>query len=574
MNRPSALRAGTTALNLLLLCSAALPLVGAATPAAAQANASQFREIDGVWRSTTRHDTWVDFDMASGQIKALSWVQNRYALVNAGSFTFDLARSSSTTLVGSYAEGTSAARPVSVTLLPGGQGLLVTSPVEHGAMSSMHYRRVSQVGDMAGKLTEQQVKDRFKGRWTTPLGDLVFEGAPNGGGPEFILGKLFRADGTTVRYRLALHYFDGAAGAETAGFSWTTPTDNNGRSGLKLALSPDGAIIRAVDTGTDPLGGLRNWTATRPSAATPAPAPVTPAPPAPVPPAPVPPAPVPPAPVPPPVVQPPSPPPVVRPSAPAPGTVQAGVFHQLERFDVRVDEVRAARDGKVHLFLTAANKSGQPRSIGQGTFTAVMTDADGVGILTETAWRASGDEPRTFEVHPNVPAGGEMKVRFVLQPSVVHGPLSRIGLRESNTKVLFFHAGGADARSDASSPPPTGGGPFKQISKLDARIDRAGGARDGRFEVFVTFRNPTRDPQSVTAAAQRLMGTNSDGSSVTARYALYSVRGERGENDALPVPVYVEAGGEMRVRYVFDDAPSGALTITDGNVTQTFTPGG
>jgi hypothetical protein len=252
MTRQSALRAGTAALHLLLLCGTALPLVATATPAAAQATASQIKEMDGVWRSTTRHDTWVDFDMASGQINAKTWVQNRYALVNEGSFTFDLARSTSTTLVGSYAERTSAAKPVSVTLLSGGQGLLVTSPVEHGAVSSMHYRRVSQVGDMAGKLTEQQVKDRFKGRWTTPLGDLVFEGAPNGGGPEFVLGKLFRADGTTVRYLLSLAYFEGAAGAETAGIIWHTPTNKDGRSGLKLALSPDGTIIRAVDTAADP----------------------------------------------------------------------------------------------------------------------------------------------------------------------------------------------------------------------------------------------------------------------------------------------------------------------------------
>jgi hypothetical protein len=41
-----------------------------------------------------------------------------------------------------------------------------------------------------------------------------------------------------------------------------------------LALSPDGTTLRAVDTGKDPLGGVRNWIATRAGAPAPAPAPV------------------------------------------------------------------------------------------------------------------------------------------------------------------------------------------------------------------------------------------------------------------------------------------------------------
>jgi hypothetical protein len=277
----------------------------------------------------------------------------------------------------------------------------------------------------------------------------------------------------------------------------------------------------------------------------------------------------------PPASQPPAPPPVVAQfSVPLPGTVAPGVFHSLQRFDVRLDNVRAGRDGKVHMFVTVANKSGAARALGQETLSMVMTDADGVGIYTGTVYRADGEELQNYNIAPTIPAGGELKVRYVMEPAPVHAPIRRIGLREGPAKILFFDASAVASYASSAGAPPSGSGAFKSLSKLDVRIDRAGGARDGRFEAFLTFRNPTGQPQSINAAAQRLSGSNSDGSPVTARYALYSVRGERGENDALPVPVYVEAGGEIRVRYVFDDAPTGSLTITDGTTTQTFTPGG
>lgn len=677
-----------TALHLLCLAGTALPLVATATPAAAEVAVAELQAWDGIWRSTAGQEMWLDIDtgVGAGELKAAVWRKRDDTLSNTGSIAFDLPESSSSKLIGKMSLAGAGSFPA-VVMAPDGNGLLMhlSTTTDGGARQPIYFRRVAQVGQSTGKLTERQVEERLKGLWKTPFGNLLIE-ATYGGDPnrDLITGKVFRADGTTVRYLLGLHYYDGGPGSEAAAFSWHTPTDNSGRSGLKIALSPDGTTLMAVDTGPDPLAGLRNWSATRAAAEqqpaparapawakalaarpayaegdqfvltatgtaadrlsvrlerpaphprfttvvwtgtlaisadgasaqgvvrsdepdafmlrvrpnpkgtgywidpiasaskylhnqvyslahraeTPAPAP-TPTPPTAEP-----------APSPsPPVAQPPAPtPPIVqRPSAPVAGTVQAGVFHQLERFDVRVDEVRAARDGKVHLFMTVANKSGGARSIGQGTFTAVMSDVDGVGILTETVWRADGDEPKTFDVPPTVQPGGEFKVRYVLQPSAVHGPLARIGVRESDKKVLFFDARAGDPGSEASAPPPPGGGAFKSLSKLDVRIDRAGPARDGRFETFLTLRNPTRSPQSASAAAVRLTGTNSDGSPVTARYALYSARGERGENDALPVPVYVEAGGEMRVRYVFDDASNGALTVTDGTVTQTFTPRG
>lgn len=116
--------------------------------------------------------------------------------------------------------------------------------------------------------------------------------------------------------------------------------------------------------------------------------------------------------------------------------------------------------------------------------------------------------------------------------------------------------------------------PFKKLSKLSVRIDRSAPGRDGRYEVIATFHNPLRDKEAVTAAGYRLMGPNAQGSFVTARYALYPVAGVRDDNQALPVPMWVGPGSEIQVRYVFEDTPRGTLTITDGTVSQTFTPAG
>lgn len=815
MNPKPALRAGTAALHILLLSAGTVPLA-MPTAAAAATSVSQYQKFDGVYRLTVANNHWLDLDTASGRLVGTLWYRSDEGLERRSNFVINDSLSTPSKLVGTYNAGGSA-RYVEFVLSPDGNGLAQLEKYGDLAVYSF-FRRVEQLGSRTGSLNRAQVEARLRGRWKTPLGDLLIEGGP---GPDRtgppMTGKLFRPDGTTVRYLLGGPLFQGGDDSEQAVWNWRTPGTTQSGKGLIIAISPDGTMLSAYNDSAynggvaAPLGGLGSWLATKEgatpwvsdtaSAPAPMPAPNTdsavnfdwrgifllsrgnddasqrsyvqftegytsmsvgtvwslksgqivqdgmivvdqaqsgphamvgyfktalsqpgtkmtmwgsagnqfatvlsdgrpprpiyfrrvselganpstligqalkdaavgtwntphglltvsqadgktvgvltkpggggvfhnlevtgtdgevlnwqsktmsedrfemlispdgqefqavsmesrgaigdlqnwsgkrvaatapqPQPqPQPQPPAPTPapaPAPTPPAPVP---APPPTPPVVQQPSTPAAGTVQAGVFHQLERFDVRVDEVRAARDGKVHLFLTAANKSGGARSIGQGTFTVVMSDADGVGVLTETAWRATGEEPKTFDVPPTVPAGGEFKVRYILQPAVVHGPLSRIGVRESSKKVLYFDARAADAGSEPNAPPPPGGGAFKSLTKLDVRIDRVAPARDGRLEAYLTLRNPTRDPQSATAAGLRLSGTNSDGSAVTARYALYSARGERGENDALPVPLYVEAGGETRVRYVFDDAPAGALTITDGTATQTFTPGG
>ena len=250
------------------------------------------------------------------------------------------------------------------------------------------------------------------------------------------------------------------------------------------------------------------------------------------------------------------------------------MFHQIAEYDVRLDELRVARDGKVHAFFTVKNRSGRDRDVHQGLLTMVLTDADGVGVRTSTPWRITGEEPTAFEGRPTIPNGGEFKLRFVLEPTRVHGPMRTLTVREGDTgKSLTFDASSTATRSELSSPPPAGGGAFKALSKFDVRIDRIAPARDGKLEAFLTLRNATRDVQSTTPSTIRLVGTDQDGAKRSSRSAHFSTRGERGVNDDLPILVYAEPGAEMRIRYVFDQAVTGAITITDDVVEQTFTPG-
>lgn len=275
----------------------------------------------------------------------------------------------------------------------------------------------------------------------------------------------------------------------------------------------------------------------------------------------------------------PTPQPAPRPAPPPPAAepdlLPAGVFHALESFDVRLDEARAGRDGRLHVFVTVRNRSGRSFYMSSGPLRVVATDADGVGVEAETRpYRATGEEAKAFDEIPTIPAGGEFRMRYAIDLPDVHGPLRRVSFRESAKKALVFDVAHADPGASPASAPAVGRGAFKPLSKFDLRIDNVVAARDGRIEAFVTLRNTTRDVQSTSKGDLRLESANADGAKVTSVSALYSVRGERGRYDELPLLVYVEPGGEIRLRYVFDEAISGAITVTDGRVRQVFTPGG
>jgi hypothetical protein len=244
--------------------------------AAAQAPQQAAAGWEGVWRATEENDLWFDIDTVGGKLEVNAWRKVRVGdLAKAGSLELDTARSTPGKMFGQLKLDDLKVLPAELTLAPDGAAVLMqlTHPGEKSVQWPIYLRRVDQVGSAAGQLTRRQVEDRLVGRWTTPLGDLLIE-SQNGGdaNTRLISAKLFRADGRTIRSFLDLHHFAGGSGSETSVWQWHTPTDRNAKEGLRIAISPDGRTLTAADTGPEPLGGLRNWTATR-STTSPQPAP-------------------------------------------------------------------------------------------------------------------------------------------------------------------------------------------------------------------------------------------------------------------------------------------------------------
>jgi hypothetical protein len=152
-------------------------------------------------------------------------------------------------------------------------------------------------------------------------------------------------------------------------------------------------------------------------------------------------------------------------------------------------------------------------------------------------------------------------------------------LAAATTCTLFAAASPAAAKPAAPAPAaaqaPALTSPFKKLSRLNVRVDRSAPGHDGRYEVFVTYRNLSKEQQQLTGAGYRLSGVTANGSYETAEQTLYLATGERSNGRKLPYPFWVAPnGGEVRVRYVFERTPHGPLTVTDGTESQTFTPAG
>jgi hypothetical protein len=153
-------------------------------------------------------------------------------------------------------------------------------------------------------------------------------------------------------------------------------------------------------------------------------------------------------------------------------------------------------------------------------------------------------------------------------------------LAATATSTLFLSSGLASAKPAAA---PTSlavnvtapASPFKKLARLSVRVDRSAPGHDGLYEVFVTYRNLSKEQQQLTGAGYRLSGVIASGSYETAEQPLYLATGERSDARKLPYPFWIAPnGGEVRVRYVFKRTPHGPLTVTDGSVSQTFTPAG
>ncbi|WP_164549660.1 hypothetical protein [Altericroceibacterium xinjiangense] len=539
-------RRAAVALQLLLLAGTALPLAAIAAPAAVQAQAQPFAAWNGVWalqalpNGRARH--YLELKVVKGQVSGLIWSERDGKMVDTDWIEFDMTKAGEHRLVG-VVGGTGDSGEQGVELLLSDSGFLTLTASRSGEQFAAFAERTTEIGGPAALRPAIEVARAMTGKWNTPLGDLTITARNTETSLE---GSFTRPGGVSV-----LHAMRGSARPSGETQDWRRSGTDADTTGFNIVLSPDGQTFYAFGSKSKSIGGVQFWQATRAEATpqpTPAPTPTpTPAP---------------------------SPAPQPVP-APAPDrTAQAGMFHQLKSFDVRLDEARAERDGRVHVFLTARNRSGSERQVGAGTFVAVMTDADGVGVRESQVWRAGGDAPASFGRSPTVPPGGELKFRFVLAPPVVHAPLQRVSIRESDNKALFFSVAQADPGASSAPAPAAGSGAFKALSKFDVRIDRIAAARDGKLEAFLTLRNPGTAVEATSKGWIKLSAADPDGAKATSVSALYSVRGERGAYNELPALVYAEPGREIRLRYVFDQAISGPITISDGTVSQTFTAGG
>jgi hypothetical protein len=489
----------------------------------------------GIWATSPDDrpgdDAYFQLSSVSGDhVNGIMWASEATGAREAGDLS--LQRVAPDRLTGTMtAEGRQLAT-VEITAPAGKSYMLLTMTTPRGKLRT-YLQAVSSVGAAIPALHGSAVAQAMLGDWHTPHGILSIDVEGT-----MLRGVLRGPNGSARATQFRAH------SPQAVRHSWRYGSSDND---MIFVLSPDGKQFQVSDWRAH-VGGLQNWEGNRVSSE-----PAQNPPPAPAPaPAPFPP---------------------IAEAPEAPGTAQAGTFHSLEAFDVRLDEAKAARDGTVHLFLTVRNDSGREQQIGAGTFTTVMSDADGVGVREAQIWRAGGETPTQFDRPPVVPAGGEFKFRFVLTPPTVHAPLQRVSIRESDRKVLFFSVAGADPNPSRAVAPAQGGGAFKSLSKFDVRIDRVSRARDGLLEAFLTLRNPGTAVETISKGWIKLSGSDADGAKGTSRSALYSVRGERGNYDELPLLVYVEPGQQVRLRYVFDQAISGPITISDGTTSQTFTAG-
>lgn len=222
--------------------------------------------------------------------------------------------------------------------------------------------------------------------------------------------------------------------------------------------------------------------------------------------------------------------------------------------------------------LKAANQAGVGNMLGYGGMLGNGQMGQVAGAIAGTAVNAASGsaDPQGAAGHIGGLMGGSRAGQIAGAVTGTAAHLARTGPRSGESAgqaaapcgaavVEAYQVGGKSAS-------------LQPMKRLHARVDRSAPARDGKVEVWVTFRNPGKDLEAVNPAAQRLMGPNASGSFVSARHALYAAAGERTDGQTLPLPYMLGPGREIQVRYVFEDAPTGELTITDGTASHVFTP--
>lgn len=256
-----------------------------------------------------------------------------------------------------------------------------------------------------GRPLVARLRDRWVGRWQTPLGILEIQQGRGG----VLRGWFSRPDaqGNSARYRRVSF---GAEAQATLLGGWSGMTTEAGR-GIQLTYNPDGTLAGRIWLGDDTP---TSFTGRRIEPSSPPPPPASsPAPPS--------------------------------PSAPGsghstPAPDNAGGFSRLGPFEVRFDRLERAQGSViVRAVVTVRNSSNQVQHLPSGTFRAILTDADGVGQERNQLWRGSGEPAQLFNGTPTLQPGGELTVRFTFNPD--NRDLDSLVLMRGQEQVEFDMAG-------------------------------------------------------------------------------------------------------------------------------------
>ncbi|BCM89727.1 hypothetical protein IAD21_01574 [Abditibacteriota bacterium] len=263
------------------------------------------------------------------------------------------------------------------------------------------------------------------------------------------------------------------------------------------------------------------------------------------------------------------------PTTPATGT--DGNFLPLKEFAIRVDSAAPNTAGnKLEVFATLKNRTPGMQLINGGEIAAVVTDADGVGFMNDTAFYRPEGEPTLMSGNREIVSQGELKVRLLITIPEGTSQLKTLTLWQNKSQPQTVDISnvsfpgvrpaanlGAMALSNGTSE-------FKPCGEsLDVRFDGFRKARSGWYEAFFTFKNTTdtglrSDVLDFNSSALEVFTLGADGGKQ--RYdELMRANGEK----AIWIPIHyaIVSGGEARVRYTFsskNDVPK-PVKVTVGD---------
>lgn len=93
----------------------------------------------------------------------------------------------------------------------------------------------------------------------------------------------------------------------------------------------------------------------------------------------------------------------------------AGGYQAISKtWQVKFDGAQPFKDAEVHVFVSIKNATDTDQYISPGTFIPNLINQEAEGITNRAVYRASGDP--AIEFRPTVPAGGEVRIRYIFRP--------------------------------------------------------------------------------------------------------------------------------------------------------------